>query len=71
LFFTLQNDAENLASIYCDILADGDRKYLSEITEKISEKLKLIIKRAEEVAEASIENAVEEYAETRNRGERK
>lgn len=71
IFATFQNDVENLASIYCDILASGDRKKLAEITEKINFKLEDIIKRAKDVATASIENAVEEYAQTRNRGERK
>lgn len=71
IFATFQNDAENLASIYCDILAAGDRKKLAEIVDKLNFKLDDIIKRAKDVAIASIENAVEEYAQTRNRGERK
>lgn len=71
IFATFQNDAENLASIYCDILAGGDRKRLSEITTKLSEKLENVIKRAKEVSMSSIEQAVHEYAEVRNRGEKK
>jgi hypothetical protein len=71
IFATFQNDAENLASIYCDILAGGDRKKLSEITTKLSEKLENVIKRAKEVSMSSIEQAVNEYAEVRNRGEKK
>ena len=68
---TFQNDAENLASVYCDILANGDRKKLAEITTKIGEKLNNAVNRAKEVALASIENAIEEYQEVRNRGEKK
>lgn len=71
IFATFQNDAENIASIYCDILAAGDRKKLSEITEKLNYKLDDAVKRAKDVAMASINNAVEEYSQTRNRGERK
>lgn len=71
IFATFQNDAENLASVYCDILAGGDRKKLSEITTKLSEKLDDAVRRAREVSMSSIESAVEDYTETRNRGERK
>jgi hypothetical protein len=71
IFATFQNDAENLASVYCDILAGGNRKKLSEITQKISERLDQTILRAKDVSMSSIRLAVEEYSETRNRGERK
>jgi multidrug efflux pump subunit AcrA (membrane-fusion protein) len=71
IFATFQNDAENLASVYCDILAGGDRKKLSEVTQKISEKLDQSILRAKDISTSSIRLAVEEYAETRSRGERK
>lgn len=71
IFATFQNDAENLASIYCDILAGGDRKKLSEVTEKISERLNAAIKRAKEVSVSSLEIAIDEYSEVRSRGEKK
>ena len=71
IFATFHNDAENLASVYCDILAAGDRKKLSEISEKLSVKLNDAIKRSKEVALSSIEAAIDDYSETRNRGERK
>ena len=71
IFATFHNDAENLASVYCDILAAGDRKKLSEISEKLSLKLNDAIQRSKDVALSSIEAAIEEYSDTRNRGERK
>lgn len=71
IFATFQNDAENLASVYCDILAGGDRKRLSEITGKLSEKLDDAVRRAKEVSISSIEMAVDEYSEVRSRGEKK
>lgn len=71
IFATFQNDIENLASVYCDILAAGDRRKLSELTQALSEHLSDVIKRAGDVAKSGVENAVEAYAETRNRGERK
>lgn len=66
-----ENDMLNLASIYTDILASGDRKYLAEITDKLNEKLDDSVNRALEVAKQEIENAVENYKEVRNRGEKK
>ena len=71
IFATFQNDAENLASIYCDILAAGDRKMLAEINDKLGDVISISIKRSEDVALAGITNAIEEYSKTRNRGERK
>lgn len=71
IFATFQNDTENLASIYCDILAAGDRKKLAEVNKKLAEKLEDTVQRASDVAQASIENLVEKYRQTRNRGERK
>jgi hypothetical protein len=71
IFATFQNDVDNLASIYCDIMANGNRSKLAEVSKALSEKLDSSVSRASEVAEASIQNAIEEYRETRNRGERK
>lgn len=71
IFATFQNDAENLASVYCDILASGDRKKLSEITTKLSEKLNDVVKRAKEVSMSSLEMAIGDYQEVRSRGEKK
>ncbi len=66
-----ENDMINIASLYTDILAAGDRKYLAEITGKLNNSLDDSIKRAKDVAIQEIENAVENYKEVRNRGERK
>lgn len=71
IFSTFQNDLDNFASIYCDILANGDRKRLSEISNKLALKLEDTISRAKDVTLSSIENAISEYQETRNRGEKK
>lgn len=71
IFATFQNDVDNLASVFCDILAGGDRKKLAEISQKLSEKLEDCVKRAKDVSLSSVRNAIEEYAETRSRGEKK
>lgn len=71
IFKTFENELINLASIYCDILAGGDRERLSEIIKKIRLKLAETIERVEISAAQEIENVVESYAEVRNRGEKK
>ena len=71
IFATFQSDVENLASIFCEILAEGDRSKLSDVTQKISEKLIETVNKSKELAEMELDNAVSEYAETRSRGERK
>lgn len=71
VFTTFQNDNENLASVYCDILAAGDRSLLSEVNQKISEFLSMSIKKADEVSNSRIQNAISEYSDTRSRGEKK
>ena len=71
IFKGFENELLNIASIYCDQLAGGDRTALAEITEILREKLNETIKRIEETAEAEIENLIDSYAESRNRGEKK
>lgn len=71
IFATFQSDVENLASIFCEILAEGDRSKLSDVTQKISEKLVETVNKSKDLAELELDNAVAEYAETRSRGERK
>lgn len=70
IFKTFENDLENLASIYCDTLAGGDRTKLAAVMLKIREKLTSNIKRIKETSAKEIETVVDEYSETRNRGER-
>lgn len=71
IFKSFENELENIASIYCDILASGDRSKLSEVTEKMRENLSRIIKETKTNAAKEVEGIINEYAETRSRGERK
>jgi hypothetical protein len=71
IFKTFENELINLASIYCDILAGGNREKLADIIKKIRHKLEDTVKRIETTAAQEIENVVSEYAESRSRGERK
>ena len=71
IFKTFENETINIASIYCDILAGGDRAKLSELINKLRHALSATIKKAEQVAAQEIENVINEYSESRNRGEKK
>jgi hypothetical protein len=71
IFKTFEGELVNLASIYCDILAGGDREKLAEVIKEMREKLTFIIEKTSATALSEVENAVEEYAEVRSRGERK
>lgn len=68
---TFENDAVTMASIYCDVLAGGDRSKLSEITKKLRISITDTVRRTEATAAQEIENVIEDFAEARSRGERK
>lgn len=70
VFIGFENELQNIASIYCDILAGGDRAKLSKIIKDMREKLERIIKETEKNAAKEIEGVIDEYSESRNRGER-
>jgi hypothetical protein len=65
------SESTNLASIYCDILADGDREKLAELTNKLQYTFETIVRRVETTTAKEIENVIEEFAESRTRGEKK
>ena len=71
IYKSLENEMINIGGIYCDILASGDRAKLGEIVKRIRESLQRIVTETEDIAFKEIENVINEYAETRNRGERK
>jgi hypothetical protein len=71
IFSTFQSDAENLASVYCEILAEGDRNKLAEITDKLSTIINLNVEKSKDLSQMELDNAIEEYSETLNRGQRK
>lgn len=71
IYKTMEAEAINLASVYCDILAGGDRAALADIVAAIRNNLQRIVKDTEITALKEVENVIDEYSETRNRGERK
>lgn len=66
-----ENDIINIASIFCDKMAGGDRTKLAEIISDVRFKLEETIKRTEKTAAIEIDNVIDSYAEARSRGERK
>jgi len=70
IFRTMENELENIASIYCDI-SGADRSHLTEMTTRMRESLQLAITTAKEKSSDEIESTILEYSETRSRGERK
>lgn len=70
VFVSFESELINIASIYCDILAGGDRGKLSEIITKMRHNLERIIDQTKKNSAKEIEGTVDEYSETRNRGER-
>lgn len=71
IFRSFENELMNLASIYCDIMAAGDRSKLSEVIGLMRENLHRIIKESKENSAKEIKSLINEYSETRSRGERK
>jgi len=71
IFSTFQSDAENLASVYCEILAEGDRTKLAEIMDKLSVIINLNVDKSKDLSQMELDNAIKEYSETLNRGQRK
>lgn len=70
IFISFENELVNIASIYCDIMAGGDRAKLSAVITEMRENLERIIKDTKENSQKEIEGVIDEYSETRNRGEK-
>lgn len=70
VFRTFEGEAENIAGIFSEVLG-GTRADLAEIIKRTRESLEVAIRKAEEDSAAEISQAINEYAETRSRGERK
>lgn len=66
-----ENSSVNIASIFCDMLAGGNREVLADMISKLRLELQDSVRRVEEASSREIEGVINEYAETRNRGERK
>lgn len=63
-------ECSNIASIFCDTMAGGDRTMLAEATKDLQEALQTIINRASSTAAKEVENVVDEFIDTRNQGQK-
>lgn len=65
------NSIMNLAGVYCDELAGGDREALARVNQKLNEEFQRIINSAAEVAKSDLKNTIKQYSVKRGKGERK
>lgn len=70
VFKSFENECENIASVYCEILG-GDRTHLSDMVNQMREHLQKTINEIKDKAAAEVKSVIKEYAEVRGRGQRK
>ncbi|WP_299529067.1 hypothetical protein [Ulvibacterium sp.] len=70
VFRSFETEAENVASIYCDILG-GDSSHQAEMTKQMKDQLQVSIDYSKDRAAKEIKSAIESYCEVLSRGERK
>ncbi len=70
IFKTFENECTNIASEYSEILG-GDRDSITDMTKKMRESVKRIVSTTNKKSKQDIEAAINEYATTRSRGEKK
>lgn len=66
-----ENGIENIASMFCNIMAGGDMGMYTRITEQAKQLLATCINDAGKQTEEDIDRLIDEYSETRARGEKK
>ncbi|MDB2606180.1 hypothetical protein N9Y48_00215 [Zobellia sp.] len=66
IFHNFETEAENLASIYCEILG-GNREHLSEMTKRMREMLQKSIEETKKKTALEIKNVIKEYSMTSKR----
>lgn len=70
IFRTFEAEANNLASVYCEILG-GDRTHLSEMSSRMGKIVDNAVRTSKKQALIDINRAIASYAEVHNRRERK
>lgn len=70
IFSTFDNSIGNLAGVFCDELAGGDRESLSRIHQRLNEELQLVIDEASAIAKKDMANEIKEYSVQKGRGEK-
>lgn len=64
------NSMMNLAGVYCDELAGGDREALSRVNQKLNEEFQDIINSASEIATKDLMNEIKSFSIKRGKGEK-
>ena len=70
IFSVFDNSIMNLAGVYCDELAGGDREALAKVNQRLNEEFQEIINNASDIAKKDMTNAIKEYSIKRSKGER-
>lgn len=65
------NSLMNLAGVYCDELAGGDRTALAKVNQRLNEELQSIITEASDIAKKDMKNEIKQYSIKRGKGESK
>lgn len=71
IFVNFENSLETLATKFCEILAGGDQRLYTRLLQELKQQLDLVITKAGKETDEDIETLIEDYSETRHRGERK
>lgn len=71
IFVNFENSLETLATKFGEILAGGDQRLYTRLLQELKQALDVVITKAGKETDEDIETLIEDYSETRHRGERK
>lgn len=71
IFVNFENHLETLATKFCEIMAGGDQRLYTRVLQELKLSLDTVITKAGNETQEDIDTLIEDYSETRHRGERK
>jgi hypothetical protein len=71
IFVNFENALETLATKFCEIMAGGDQRLYTRVLQELKLSLDAVISKAGNETQEDIDTLIEDYSETRHRGERK
>ena len=71
IFVNFENALETLATKFCEIMAGGDQRLYTRVLQELKLSLDVVITKAGNETQEDIDTLIEDYSETRHRGERK
>jgi hypothetical protein len=71
IFVNFENALETLATKFCEIMAGGDQRLYTRVLQELKLSLDAVITKAGNETQEDIDTLIEDYSETRHRGERK